>query len=183
VAVSVDERVKFVPLLQKAVADQRALRLTYYTAARDESSERIVDPLRVVVVDGNSYLQAWCRQAEGVRVFRADRIEAATLLDEPARPPADVELPELVEGLYQPAAEHLLVSLRLGPGYAWVADYYPTESARQDGDDMEISLRVSEPAWVHGLVLGSGGEATVLSPGWLADAIKAEAAAALALYP
>lgn len=182
VTVSVDDRVRFVPLLQKSVAEQRAVQLLYYTAARDESSARVVDPLRVVVVDGNSYLQAWCRQAEGVRVFRADRIEDARLLDEPARPPEDVELPEIVEGLYQPAPEHLLVTLRLGPGYAWVADYYRTESSRTDGEDVEISLRVSEPAWVHGLVLGAGGGVSVLSPLWLAEQIQAEARAAIEQY-
>jgi proteasome accessory factor C len=182
VAVSVDAQVRYVALLQQAVTQQRALRLMYYTAARDATTERVVDPVRVVVDGGNSYLQAWCRQAEGFRVFRADRIERAELLDAPARVPADTELPEIVEGLFQPAAEHLLVRMRLAPGYAWVADYYPSESVAAAGEDLLVSLRVAEPAWVHALVLGAGGEVSVLSPGWLAEAITAAAAAALAAY-
>ncbi len=40
----------------------------------------------------------------------------------------------------------------------------------------------SEPAWVRSLVLGSGGQVEVLSPGWLAESIRADAARALAAY-
>ena len=47
-----------------AVERGRALRITYYTATRDETTERVVDPMRVVVVAGRSYLEAWCRRAE-----------------------------------------------------------------------------------------------------------------------
>jgi proteasome accessory factor C len=35
---------------------------------------------------------------------------------------------------------------------------------------------------VRALVLGSGGQVEVLSPGWLADSIRADAARALAAY-
>ena len=42
----------------------RALRITYYTAARDETTERVVDPMRVLMVGGRAYLEAWCRRAE-----------------------------------------------------------------------------------------------------------------------
>jgi proteasome accessory factor C len=118
-----------------------------------------------------------------MRIFRADRIEDVELLDEPANPPADVELRDLSEGVFAPAAEHLLVELRLRPAYAWVADYYAIESLTEDGDgQLCISLRVSDPGWVRALVLGSAGQVEVLSPGWLADDIRSEAARALAAY-
>lgn len=87
VAVQIEHGERFVPMLHRATEEGRALRLSYYTSARDDTSERVVDPLRIVTDDGRTYLQAWCRQAEGIRVFRADRINDATLLDEPARPP------------------------------------------------------------------------------------------------
>ena len=182
VAVSVDESVRFIPLLHRAVADGRALSLRYYTATRDESGERVVDPLRVFEMDGRTYLQAWCRQAEGVRVFRADRIEDATLLEEPARPPADLELPELSEGIYRPASDHLLVTLRLSPRFAWVADYYPHESLEADGEELRLTLRVADPAWLRSLVLGAAGGVTVLEPTTLAADIRNEARAALSRY-
>lgn len=183
VAVALDEGERFVPVLQRAVAEGRALWLRYYSATRDETSERTVDPVRVMSADGNTYLDAWCRQAEGMRMFRADRIDDARLLDEPARVPAGIELRDVAEGVFQPAAEHLLVDLRLGPAYAWVGDYYPTETATEDGTgDLVIALRVADPAWVRSLVLGSAGQVEVLAPQWLAEDVRENAERALATY-
>ena len=182
VAIELDQETRVVPVLRRAVDERRALRLRYYTAARDETTERVVDPLQVFEADGHGYLEAWCRQAEGVRIFRADRIDELQLLDEPAHPPADIQQRDVTEGVFQPAAEHLLVVLRLAPAYGWVADFYPVEEAAEIDAGLQVSLRVSEPAWVRALVLGSGGQVEVLSPGWLAESIRADAARALAAY-
>ena len=51
--------------------------------ARDESTERVVDPLRVVTADGNTYLDAYCHLAEDQRLFRLDRVSHAEVLDTP----------------------------------------------------------------------------------------------------
>jgi proteasome accessory factor C len=182
VAVELDEESRFTPVLQRAIEQARAVELRYYTATRDESTERIVDPMRLFDSDGHSYLEAWCRRAEGMRVFRLDRMERATVLDEPARPPAQAQLRDLSEGVFSPAPEHLLAVLRVGPSYAWVGDYYPTEEIVEDGSQRRISLRVADPAWVRSLALGSFGEVQVLSPEWLAESIHSEALAALAAY-
>jgi proteasome accessory factor C len=185
VAIELDHEARMVPTLRRAVDEQRALRLRYYTAARDETSERVVDPLQVFEADGHGYLEAWCRSAEGVRIFRADRIDSLELLDEPARVPEGVTQRDMSEGVYRPAPEHLLVVLRLAPAYAWVGDFYPVEESTELAEppgSVQIGLRVSEPAWVRTLVLGSGGQVEVLSPGWLAESIRAEAAQALAAY-
>src|ERR1043165_9749945 len=61
--------------IRSAVERRQALKITYYTATRDETSDRIVDPMRVLIIDGRSYLEAWCRQAHAVRLFRVDRID------------------------------------------------------------------------------------------------------------
>jgi proteasome accessory factor C len=182
VALSLDREARLTPLLRKAVEEHRAVRLSYYTAARDEKTERVVDPLQVITVDGRTYLQAWCRQAEGIRLFRADRIDGVVLLDEPANPPQDLEIPELAEGIFRPAADHPLVELLLAPPYAWVADYYIAEQVTPQQDGVRVSLRVADLTWVRGLVLGSAGEVSVLSPADLAAEIRTEAAAALAAY-
>ncbi len=169
-------------LAQQAVEQRRAVELDYYSAARDESTHRVIDPVRVFVAEGVGYLEAWCRRAEAMRIFRIDRIEDAVLLDEPARVPADVPLTDVSAGVYRPAPEHLLVELRLGPGWEWVGDYYPCESETPDGASRRVALRVANPAWVAALVRRSGGAVTVLAPDWLARDVQASAAQALAAY-
>ena len=84
VAVALDDSERLAPLLRRAVDDQRALRIRYYSASRDETTERTIDPVRMFTVDGNGYVEAWCRQVEGMRVFRIDRMEDVEVLDEPA---------------------------------------------------------------------------------------------------
>jgi proteasome accessory factor C len=182
VTVELDSGERTLVVLHRAIADRRALRLRYYSASRDETGERTVDPLRVFESDGRTYLEAWCRQAEGMRLFRIDRIESARILDEAAQVPDDVQPRDLSGGVFRPASEHLLVVLRLSPAYAWVADYYVAEDVVEDGDRIQVSLRVADPGWVRALVLGSAGQVEVLSPGWLAEGIRVEAERALAQY-
>lgn len=169
-------------LAQQAVEQRRALELDYYSAARDETTHRVIDPVRVFVAEGIGYLEAWCRRAGAMRIFRIDRIEDAVLLDEPARVPEDVQLTDVSAGVYRPAPEHLLVELRLGPGWEWVGDYYPCESVTPDGTGQRVTLRVANPAWVAALVRRSGGAVTVLAPDWLARDVQASAVQALAAY-
>jgi proteasome accessory factor C len=182
VTVALDSTTKLMPVLHRAIAESRALELRYWTATRDESTQRVVDPLRLFEADGNAYLEAWCRSAEGVRVFRVDRMDDVTLLDEPARPPQGLQLRDLAEGVYQPSTDHVLAVVRVSEAYAWVADYYLAEQVTELADGLQVSFRVAEPSLVRSLVLGSGGQVEVLSPGWLAESIRADAARALAAY-
>ena len=109
--------------LSHAVDDQRQVRLDYYVPTRDESTERVVDPLRVVSADGNTYLEAYCHLAEDQRLFRLDRISSAEVLDTPVEPHADLEPRDLADGIFQPSTDDLLVTLRLGANARWVAEY------------------------------------------------------------
>ncbi|MGA9871677.1 MAG: YafY family protein, partial [Rhodococcus sp. (in: high G+C Gram-positive bacteria)] len=110
--------------VRSSLRRQHALDLTYYSASRDAVSERIVDPIRTVIIDGHSYLQAWCRRAEGVRLFRFDRIDRAVELDETASAPADASPDESFD-IFNDDPSLPQARLRIAPGYAWVMDYYP----------------------------------------------------------
>ncbi|MBA2389371.1 MAG: YafY family transcriptional regulator [Geodermatophilaceae bacterium] len=169
-------------VLRQAVDLQRALDLTYYVAGRDETTQRIVDPMRLLLVEGRSYLEAWCRRSGDVRLFRLDRIDAVQLLAEPARVPEQALPRDVSTGVFQPSAEHDAVTLRLAAGARWVADYYPCERVTEVGPDLDIVLRVADRRWVRRLVLGLGTEVSVLDPPELAAEVRQEASAALAGY-
>jgi proteasome accessory factor C len=160
-----------------------ALHLTYYTAGRDATTDRIVDPMRILLVSGQTYLEAWCRRAEAVRRFRLDRIDALTELDEPASPPPEATASDVREGVFQPSVDHPLVSVRVGRASRWITEYYPCEEviAEPDGRWL-VSLRASDLGWARRLVMGLGADVEVLAPVELADQIRAEARAALAAY-
>lgn len=183
VAVSLEGEQVVLPVVRQALEQQRVIRLTYWSAGRGETSQRDVDPLRVVVADGQSYLEAWCRRVEGVRLFHLGRVEAIEVLDEPADPPADLPSRDLSQGLFQPTEDDTVVRLALQPPAAWVADFYPCEAVEELGDGaLAITLRTRDTAWVRRLALSLGSAAQVIAPAELAEQVRADARAALAAY-
>ncbi len=170
--------------IRRGLHEGRALALTYYTAGRDETTERTVDPMRLILVEGRSYLEAWCRRAEGVRLFRLDRIDSWHPLEEPSKPPPDVRALDVRGGVFRSSPSHELVILRLTSAARWVADFYPTESVEeQDDGGLVVRLRAADRSWVRRLVLGLGPTVTVLEPESLASEVRGLARAALAAYP
>lgn len=169
--------------LRAAIAGGRRLHLVYYVPGRDEDTERDVDPMRLLVVDGRTYLEGWCRRAEAVRLFRLDRIVELTVLDAPARVPAGAEPLDVSAGLFRPSPDDVRVTLELSPGGRWVAEYYPCESVEEIGEGwLRAVLRTPDTRWVRGLALRLGDQGRVAGPPELAAAVREAAARALACY-
>ncbi|MGA6209608.1 helix-turn-helix transcriptional regulator [Nocardia testacea] len=172
-----------VTTVRSAVAARRALRLEYYSASRDVVSDRVVDPIRIVAVDDNSYLQAWCREAEGVRLFRFDRIESAAELDEPARPPREARDTEAGLDLFQDDPAVPLARLLIAADHGWVLDQYPMHRVAVHADgSIEATMRFATLDWMARLALGFGSGVTVLGPPDLVAAVRERSDAALAAY-
>jgi proteasome accessory factor C len=181
VALEGDETV--LPLVRDALARHKVMRLVYWTAGRNATTERDVDPVRLVVVDGQSYLEAWCRLAEGVRVFHLGRVQQATVLEEAAAPPAGLPSRDLSQGLFQPAEGDTVVTIALEPAAAWVADFYPCDRVEDLGDGRQVvTLRTRGTVWVRRLALSLGASARVLEPAEVADQVREDARTALQAY-
>lgn len=169
--------------LRHAVEAGQALRITYYTASRDATAQRIVDPMRVLVAGGQAYLEAWCREAGGVRLFRVDRIDGCETVGEPAAVPPTARPVDLRDGVFQPGRDLPLVTLRIGRPARWLTEYYPCESVvKETGDHWVISLRAVDLEWARRLVLGLGPHVVPLAPGELVTAVGAATRAALERY-
>jgi proteasome accessory factor C len=169
--------------LERAVRERRQVRLGYYVPARDEATERTVDPIGLVTAEGHTYLDAWCHRAEGPRLFRLDRVSSATVLDTAAEDHPDLAPRDLSEGLFQGSDQDTLAVLELAPTARWVADYYPVQETAEGADGRLVcSVRAGSEQWLVRLVLGLGGRARVLEPADLADRVRTAASAALRQY-
>jgi proteasome accessory factor C len=167
--------------VDRAISERRRLWIRYYSPARDEVTEREVDPIRLVSI-GHTYVEAWCRRSEARRTFRLDRVAEITVLDEPSQPP-EIELRDLSEGLVQPAAEDPEVVVEVGPGGRWVAEYYPHDSADELPEGgLRITLRTPDPASLRRLALRLGRDGRIVAPRQLAESAQQAALAALAAY-
>lgn len=169
--------------ISRALSQRRQLRLAYFVPARDEVTDRVVDPLEVVTDSGLTYLDAWCHRAEDRRLFRLDRIERVEVLDSPAEQHPDIAPRDLSSGIFQPSPHDAEARLRLSRSARWVAEYYPVTSTTELGDgSLEVTLHAGDPQWLQRLLLRLAPDAVVLSPQELADAHRERALAALALY-
>ncbi|MDP0397358.1 helix-turn-helix transcriptional regulator [Tsukamurella strandjordii] len=177
-----DRDTEIAAAVHSALRDGRALHLRYYSATRDTTTERDVDPIAVDTFDGHTYLQAWCRRSEGLRMFRLDRIDEARVLDEPSRVPEHVEP---ASGLFDGAAadDLTIATVDVAPGAAWALEYHPF-SVVGDGPDGAVTATMpyATESWMVRFVLSFGGELTVREPASLAAAVAERAAAGLANY-
>jgi proteasome accessory factor C len=167
--------------VDRAITERRRLWIRYYSPARDELTDREVDPIRLFAV-GHTYFEGWCRLSEDRRTFRLDRVAEIKLLDEPADPPR-IEPRDLSQGLVQPAGDDPEVVVEVGPGGRWVAEYYPHDSAEELPDGgLRITLRTPEPGSLRRLALRLGRDGRITSPPDLAASAREAAERALAAY-
>lgn len=168
--------------LRDAVTRQVQVELEYYVPTRDEQSRRVVDPRGVTHHHGFAYLDAWCHSAEAPRLFRLDRISAATVLDRPVV--SEPQAPrDLSDGIFAGADdETTLVTVRLSPAAQWIVEYYPVEAVRADGDHLEVDLLVADHRWLTKLLLRLAPNASVVAPADYTADFTAAAQDALTLY-
>jgi proteasome accessory factor C len=169
--------------VRAAVRDSRAVSIEYYSASRDTLSDRVVDPIRVVLVGDHSYLEAWCREAEGVRLFRFDRIVDAQVLDEPAAPPHPAVAARPSTALFDADPSLPSATVRISPQAAWMLEYYPMRLVKELPDgSCEAAITYAAEEWLARQIVGFGADVQVLAPQALADLVHASAADALAAY-
>ena len=161
-----------------ALRHGRRLHLRYVNAS-DVTTERDVDPVRLVTDDERSYLLAWCLLVDGERLFRVDRVLSAEVLD------ADAEDHEVRAGaeVFSPGAEGELVTLHLSSRARWVAETTPVDAVRNlDDGSFEVDVRVVQHAWLRHLVLQVADDVLEIRPARIAQEVAAAARAALRAY-
>ena len=144
--------------ISKAVDERRQLELDYYSFGRDDVSRRVVDPYAVFSAGGQWYLSAYCHAVDDDRLFRVDRVRAATLLDAP------VEHTEgsVAAAVYRARDDDPRVTVELDQTARWVAEQYPVETSKElRGGRLRVTLAVSERAWLERLLLRLGPDGRV----------------------
>jgi proteasome accessory factor C len=113
-------------------------------------------------------------------LFRLDRVDEVTKLDEPTAPPPFAEHTDVSAGLFRPQPDQEVAQLVLEPDAHWVSEYYPVEEVEElDGGRLRIWMRYADSTWMVRLVLGLGGEVTVERPVELLETVRACARQAL----
>jgi proteasome accessory factor C len=169
------------PEVRQAVDDGRQIEIEYHSASSDQTTRRIVDPLRLVTLDGHWYLDGYCHSAAGNRRFRVDRIRSVTPTGSLA--PAPGQSPPVGPDAFVPGPGAVAVTLAVDSAASWIVDTVPvTEVQHEDGGGAMVTLAVGGTAWLERLLLQLGPHASVIDPPDLTGIGAAAAARVLQRY-
>ena len=175
------ERPPLTDRVAEAAVGGEELRITYWSASRDEVSDRVVVPRHVFTDRGRWYVSADDDRSGSVRTFRIDRIETA----EPTgrtRPPGDDPVPTpgswFVDGAVPRA------TLRLAPSARWVVERNPVDELSEPDADGWVTARVpvASERWLARTLLRLGPDAELVEPAEWRDLGREAAARTLARY-
>ena len=177
--------------LKRAMADQRPVRIDYYSAHRDAwSRRRHVDPLLFAVRKGAWICAAYCHRREAVLDFNLVDIDAVDALeDRHFEPPAGFDRENYFEGRFGALASGDAHTVRLrveGDKSAYFRRkcYHPTQTIRpaEDGEAIVVTFEVQGLDEIAAFIRSWGAAVRVLDPPALAERIAEEAQAVANQY-
>ncbi|HUY64042.1 MAG TPA: WYL domain-containing protein [Acidimicrobiales bacterium] len=173
--------------VRRAADEGRQLQVRYYSVSSDQESERVVDPLSVLAIDGRWYLDAYCHHAGSMRRFRVDRMVSVaptgqavdhSRFDGPSGPSGGP-----ATEAFLPSPDATVARLAVEPGGMWLVEAVPTLGTAPLPDGRtEVRLAVASPVWFDRLLLRLGAQAEVLAPPELVGAGRASARRLLERY-
>lgn len=190
----VDEKINFRPgaellnldpdiyqILHEAWKSSRQLWIRYYTAGRNEESERIVDPYYLDIYRGsNPYLVAFCHNRQAFREFRLDRIREYRILDEYFEPNPNFDWKKYSKNAFQIEKGNCLhevvidFTCKVAPYIReWKWHHSQVIDEHHDGS-LTLHLEVGGLQEVKRWVLGYGKDALVKSPPELVKLLQEE---------
>jgi predicted DNA-binding transcriptional regulator YafY len=73
---------QYLPVLQQAAVQKKVVDLKYHSPAKEETTQRHVEPIGLLYYSTSWHLIAWCRLRKGYRDFRLSRMLQVTLQEE-----------------------------------------------------------------------------------------------------
>lgn len=154
-------------VLRAGVRDRRRVHLVYRGADATAPSARTICPYRLVAARGAWYIVARCEDTgdgDALRIFRLDRVEAATLTGDPFTVPEDFSLDGIMrQGSVFRASEPEALRVRYSPRVArWIAE---REGRTADAEgSITVEHPLADERWAVRHVLQYGPDAEVLAP-------------------
>jgi len=174
-----------IDLISQAIDKRRTAQMRYYSASRDGTGRREVDPYFLRFTGGGLYLIGHCHLRKEVRMFAIERIRSITLTDHPYQMPLDFKVDEYVQdalGVMRSGRRIEVELLFSKKAAAWVKDktWHPSQEIKLQKDGrLKMTLKVADNEELVGWILGFGGDARVIEPESLHQKVREQAKAIL----
>lgn len=170
--------------LSQALSTKKRVRFDYWSASSNSTSSRTVDPARIFIRGDATYLTAYVEDYGEHRNFRVDRMRNVEILAETARPRAA----QLDFSSDDPFGfrDSTRATVAIAPDALWMLDEYDMRRGDEvDGDTndwVRATMPVGSTGWFARFALSHADHLRVLAPDDLANAVRAQAQAALQRY-
>jgi len=144
--------------------------MRYYTASRDKTTRRKVDPYHIWYAAGALYLIGYCHLRSDVRMFAIDRIVTLTVTNLPCQMPLGFNVEEYVKDALtvMRGGPQIEVELRFDrKTTAWAKNriWHPSQKATLDRNGcLTLILRVADTPELVGWILSFGPGVSVVRP-------------------
>jgi predicted DNA-binding transcriptional regulator YafY len=166
--------------ITRAITQLRTIQMRYYSASRNTTTRREVDPYRLWYAAGALYLIAYCHWRRDVRLFAVDRIRSLTITDHPYQMPLGFDVEAYVQdALVVMRGERVTVELLFSKSAApWVKDrvWHPSQNLTPlRGGSLKMTLAVADTPELVGWILSFGTAVRVVRPEALRERVREEA--------
>ena len=166
--------------ISQAIAQAKTAQIRYYSASRNTTTRREVDPYRLWYAAGGLYLIAYCHLRKEVLMFAVERIRSITLTDHPYQLPLGFNVEEYIQdALIVMRGRRIEVELLFSKSAAgWVKDklWHPSqETSRSKDGRLKMTLKVADTTELVGWILSFGSQVRVVRPEALREKVKEEA--------
>lgn len=167
--------------LEDACSRHKAVQMTYYTASRNETSERKFDPYVLHIYRGtNPYVIGHCHKRQEVRWFRVDRIKQLRVLEETFVPEPSFDAKDHLELIFQHEAGGIPTSVSIWfdavtAPYIRERRWHPTQEIQEHFDgSLTLTMFVRGLQDLKRWILGYGKGAIAREPPELVQLVREE---------
>jgi len=164
--------------LAKAAAHRQQIELEYRKPGQGQPETRLVDPYHLANINGEWYLFAYDHARKDIRTFAPTRIQSVKPTGKTFAPAERFSLEKRLRdsfGVHSGEGQFDVV-IRFGPraaDYIREKKWHESQKLRElKGGGVELSLKLSSLVEIERWVLGWGGDATVVKPKELQEAIQ-----------
>lgn len=168
----------------QALVHRNRVRIRYWSDSKQEESERVVSPMRLVYYRGRWYLDAWCHKRNDLRSFNVENIRYADIMQTSVKavPMKTVEsMLDATYGMYRGEKMQYARIRFVGKAakrasqFIWHKDQFENWLS-EDLYELTIPFASDSPELV-GDLLSFGAACKVMEPKSLQDAVRRELAA------
>jgi predicted DNA-binding transcriptional regulator YafY len=175
--------------LEEACRTQKSVQMTYYTASRDSTNDRQLDPYLLHIYRGsNPYVIGFCHKRQKILWFRVDRIRQLTVLSKTFVRDPTFDAKTHLEAIFQAEVGNESVEVAIWfdaatSPYIRERRWHPSQKIEENADgSLTLHMTVRGINDLKRWVLGYGMGAKVLKPQELLERVKHELAGMVKHY-